>query len=92
MAQPDWNKLRKLGKLPSNSREKIPELKEIDVLKEKIEELKNGMCDECKEKLLGEKNKEFKCEVEGCGFVTSAEKYLKVHTTKSHKNLNTNES
>lgn len=88
--QPDWQKLHDMGKLPAEHRDKIPGLKEADSIKEQL-------CDDCKERIFGEKKEEqaeeiitLKCEVEGCEFVTNpqserlAHRTMKSHITREH--------
>lgn len=93
--QPNWQKLQEMGKLPKEARGKIPMLGQIDALEKKLEDIKDGCCDECREKFFavdGEPKSvvEAGCEVEGCEFVAKgrteaiAKNNLRLHS-KTHE-------
>lgn len=74
-AKPDYVYLNSIGRLPKEAREKVFGLKESD----ELEKLKANLCDDCKERLLGQKKEETKiendlekkCEVVGCDYMGS---------------------
>ena len=75
--QPNWQKLYEMGKLPRDARGKVSGLVQLDVAEKRLEEVKKGVCDECRKKLFGvdteNKPKEeelhvSQCEVDGCEF------------------------
>ena len=92
---PNYQRLHEMGKLPKNQRSKILGLSQADEAEKELENLKVGLCDECREKLLGEKKEDssfsMKCDVEGCTTEVKAksEKPLKAllgsHKKKEHK-------
>jgi len=95
--QPDWTKLHAMGKLPKESRGKIPVLAQLDATEAVIEEIKNGCCGECRAKFFPgtEATKEaevvtVKCEVEGCEFIgqgklkMNASNALRKHMAEVH--------
>lgn len=80
--QPNWLKLQEMGKLPKEARGRIPLLAQLDKAEERLEEIKKGCCDACREKLFPDAKKPeqkkdekdpadvtVKCEVDGCDFV-----------------------
>lgn len=50
---PNWQKLYEMGKLPKDARGKISGLAQVDAAEKKIEAIKKGVCDNCREKLFG---------------------------------------
>ena len=53
--QPDWNKLHAMGKLPKSARGNVPLLAQLDAAQVEIKRLQDGMCDECRAKLIVKK-------------------------------------
>jgi hypothetical protein len=90
--QPNWQKLHEMGKLPKDQRSKIPALIQLDTVEAKIEKIKVGVCDDCREKFFpGEKATKdvggaiAKCEVDGCNFVAEGKlKVNAVNTLRKH--------
>ena len=94
-AQPNYQKLYEMGKLPEEHFGKIAGLVETGKLKEEVNRLKEGMCEDCREKLFpieltGQDKIQFRCEEEGCIFMASgrtegiARRILGLHA-KTHK-------
>jgi len=75
--QPNWQKLFEMGKLPKLARGKVPILAQLDAVEKRIEEIKKGVCDNCREKLfevepeIKSGDAEIKCEVDGCEYIAS---------------------
>lgn len=75
--KPDWSKLHEMGKLPKSARGNVPMLAQLDAVEKRLEEVKKGVCDDCRVKLFPEREKnqktqeevQVKCGVEGCDFV-----------------------
>lgn len=51
--KPDYQKLYDMGKLPKEARHHIPMLNQVDASKERIKEIENKVCDDCREKVFG---------------------------------------
>lgn len=51
--QPNWQKLMELGKLPKESRGKIPLLEQLDSATEQVDKFKEECCDVCWDKFFG---------------------------------------
>lgn len=68
-----------MGKLPKGARDKVSGLAQLDAAEKRIETIRKGLCDDCREKLFGidtenkpkeEKQDSFaeKCKVDGCDY------------------------
>lgn len=81
--KPDWQKLYEMGKLPKSARANVPMLAQLDAAEKRIEEIKKGVCDDCRERIFGveylkmdteskpkEERDSFaeKCGVDGCDY------------------------
>ena len=94
---PNWAKLLQMGKLPKESRGKVPMLAQLDAAEAVIEEIKEGCCESCRVKFFpgteAAKQAEVvtvKCEVEKCEFIAqgkimmNAKNALRKHTKEVH--------
>lgn len=98
---PNYSRLAQLGRLPQNMRDKIPGLVAADKAEKKLEEVKEQMCADCKDKIFGEKTvvvkdevtqgSGFKCPVEGCDFEGRNANGLRLHSKKHGNKINENE-
>ena len=95
---PNYQRLHDMGMLPKDQRSKILGLAQADKLESELENFKKGLCDECREKLLGEKKEEKssevitqKCDVADCEFLgeakslQAAQNAVTRHKDKRHK-------
>ena len=95
--QPNWQKLHEQGKLPKDQHGRIPGLAKLESAEQRLEEIKNECCDDCRTKFFSEqKDKDqssvvtVKCEAEGCEYLANgksegvAKNVLRLHS-KSHE-------
>jgi Rieske Fe-S protein len=93
---PDWAKLQEMGKLPNWAKNKVPYLAQKEEADKRMEEIKNGVCDECREKFFPEKKEDAlvtfreSCQHEGCEYTAEgrseaiAKNNLRLHS-KTHE-------
>jgi len=86
-SSPNYQKLYEIGKLPVEMRSRVGLLAEADKATEHVEELRKGMCDECRDRLFPGAFTVV-CEIPGCADKFSgssdarAKNYLRLHMRK----------
>jgi hypothetical protein len=84
--KPNYQRLLELGKLPESQRSKVGGLAELDALNKRMEEIKNGVCDDCRARLFEkEPDHTENCEAAGCAFIGKGKtKALAAGAVKRH--------